>query len=723
MAARQDRPRGGSGNTIGRAAEALHYHRNVGQFTRVLFTLQVCLVVGSAQTVPIQIATQYSGLNIVIDGQYYAQSQQMNWQPGSTHTIGVPSPQYNCGGKYTFTSWTNGGAINQSITTPSSATTYQAKFSVEYHVDPEISPADGGSVIRSMSAAENYYPDGSTVALTAVPMSGYVFVGWSGDYSGNANPLMVNVTSFRRIVAVFAPAGVPAVTLTTNPPGLALMVDGASVTTPASFAWTPGSQHTISAPSPQAVDAGLRYVFDTWSDVGGHTRTMQTPMTPSVYTANFTAQMPLALTAAPLTGGRIQSTPSAQDGWVAQFATVRLEAVPSAGYRFAGWSGATQSRESSISVTMEAARNVTANFAVAGGCTPQFGRPAITASSGGDLMQITVKAEAECPWSATSEVGWITFPAGGSGSGNGAVKLAVQANPGSTARSGNVQIGTATLRVTQAGASCDFTLASQTATAPASGAILNSAVAGNQTCQWNAAPSVDWISASPAQGPGGGALSYNVAANNGGIRTGSISVGGQTLQILQKSATSITPLFQDVPTTDLFFDHIQLLSQSITGIGCSAGNYCPAAATTRAQMAEWIVRALYGETFPFPTAPYFSDVAAAHPQFRFIQKLRELGITSGCDATRYCPGDGVTRGQMAAFLVRARLGLNSTQSFPASTNPIFGDVPSGHLFFPFIQKLKEYGVTGGCTATTYCPDQITTRGQMAVFLVRTFFTP
>ena len=41
---------------------------------------------------------------------------------------------------------------------------------------------------------------------------------------------------------------------------------------------------------------------------------------------------------------------------------------------------------------------------------------------------------------------------------------------------------------------------------------------------------------------------------------------------------------------------------------------------------------------------------------RNIEALAASGITSGCGGTSYCPDNPVTRGQMAAFLVRA-LGL------------------------------------------------------------------
>ena len=40
--------------------------------------------------------------------------------------------------------------------------------------------------------------------MTAVPAPGYLFVGWSGDYSGTENPLTIlNVTSGMTITANF----------------------------------------------------------------------------------------------------------------------------------------------------------------------------------------------------------------------------------------------------------------------------------------------------------------------------------------------------------------------------------------------------------------------------------------------------------------------------------------------------------------------------------------
>ena len=99
--------------------------------------------------------------------------------------------------------------------------------------------------------------------------------------------------------------------------------------------------------------------------------------------------------------------------------------------------------------------------------------------------------------------------------------------------------------------------------------------------------------------------------------------------------------------------------------------------------------------------------------------LAEQGITKGCNPptnNRYCPGDYVTRGQMAAFLTRAFGYANE------GTGNYFSDT-AGNTFEHDINKLRVAGVTKGCNPpanTLYCPGDFVTRGQMAAFLHRGF---
>jgi hypothetical protein len=63
------------------------------------------------------------------------------------------------------------------------------------------------------------------------------------------------------------------------------------------------------------------------------------------------------------------------------------------------------------------------------------------------------------------------------------------------------------------------------------------------------------------------------------------------------------------------------------------------------------------------------------------------------------------------FRVRYRLQVS-----PAPATASFGDVPTTHPFFRFVEALAASGITGGCGGGNYCPDSALTRGQMAVFL-------
>jgi hypothetical protein len=118
---------------------------------------------------------------------------------------------------------------------------------------------------------------------------------------------------------------------------------------------------------------------------------------------------------------------------------------------------------------------------------------------------------------------------------------------------------------------------------------------------------------------------------------------------------SPTPYFADVPSSHWAFKYIQKLKELGITTGCGSGQYCPEETVTRDQMAAFLVRARAGEDFSCSSEPYFTDVPSNHWAFDYIQKLKELGITTGYGDGGYGPGDSVTRDQMAAFLWRAFL--------------------------------------------------------------------
>ena len=120
---------------------------------------------------------------------------------------------------------------------------------------------------------------------------------------------------------------------------------------------------------------------------------------------------------------------------------------------------------------------------------------------------------------------------------------------------------------------------------------------------------------------------------------------------------------------------------------------------------------LFSPFFDIKMSLKFLDVNSEHPFAGEITGLSELGITTGCTATEFCPSENVTREQMAAFLVRA-LGLELEEK-----TDLFVDDDSS-FFESEIETLYRNGITTGCTATEFCPSENVTREQMAAFLVR-----
>lgn len=232
-----------------------------------------------------------------------------------------------------------------------------------------------------------------------------------------------------------------------------------------------------------------------------------------------------------------------------------------------------------------------------------------------------------------------------------------------------------------------------------------------------------WIrgSTDPAQ-PGGEVVSISSFRPLGDPRLFGPRFDGRTAKVYQQAkadvpdgtgidgvivtgeATATTP-FTDIAGTTFEADIEWLYTSGITA-GCGPTLFCPKANVTRGQMAAFLVRAL---DLPPTSTDYFTDDSTSTFQAD-INALRESGITKGCTATAYCPNANVTREQMAAFLVRGF-------ALPPTATDFFDDDATS-TFQADINALAASGITTGCGATTYCPKGLVTREQMAGFLHR-----
>ena len=131
-----------------------------------------------------------------------------------------------------------------------------------------------------------------------------------------------------------------ATSITTNPPGLDIVIDGVRIKTPARLAWKANTTHVLEAPSPQGGDA-TRYLFGRWNDGGERVRTVTITPDTTWLEANFIVHHRITASARPDGSGTVAISPTSPDGFFTARTPVRAVATadPGGGYGFWRWGG------------------------------------------------------------------------------------------------------------------------------------------------------------------------------------------------------------------------------------------------------------------------------------------------------------------------------------------------------------------------------------------------
>ena len=204
-----------------------------------------------------------------------------------------------------------------------------------------------GTVTPTVSA----YALGETATLTATAASGWSFTEWSGDVTGATNPITLTVDASKVVTATFIEDVVtPVYTLTVN-------VVGSGTVTPTGGAYTGG----VTVPITATADAG--WTFSGWSgDFSGTTNPATLTMDASkAITATFVEDVVIpdyTLTVNVVGNGTVTPT----GGTYAEGTVVQMSATANAGWAFTGWSGDLTDTASSVNVTMDGNKTLTATF-------------------------------------------------------------------------------------------------------------------------------------------------------------------------------------------------------------------------------------------------------------------------------------------------------------------------------------------------------------------------
>lgn len=273
-----------------------------------------------------------------------------SFNAGSSVTV---SAQVNPG--YTFVEWTENGT---SVSTSSSiqftltrnrnfVANFKAVPASQFAVVLTSSPAAGGT-----TDGEGAFAAGTSVSVSALANTGYTFTNWTDQASAAVLSTSANYTfplsTNRSLVANFT---LNNYTLVVN------AVNGTVAKAPTQATYSHGSS-VVLTPTPAA-----GYIFSSWSgDATGTANPLTVKMTGNKnITANFTAipanTYTLIVNATNGTVAKVADQPSYNNG-----STVVLTATAAAGYTFSSWSGDASGSVNPLTVTMNANKNITANF-------------------------------------------------------------------------------------------------------------------------------------------------------------------------------------------------------------------------------------------------------------------------------------------------------------------------------------------------------------------------
>ncbi|MBX3273381.1 MAG: hypothetical protein KF729_24170 [Sandaracinaceae bacterium] len=276
----------------------------------------------------------------------------------------------------TFTGW--GGACSGAgavcTVTLDQARAVTATFARRrWDLDVTLGGAGAGRVTLTPGAIDcgarctGAFEHGASVTLRAVADASSTFVGWGGACSGAAATCAVSMTEARAVSATFA-LGERELTVTRVGSGEGTVVSspvgidcGADCTHTFDF----GTTVTLSA---RAADSST---FDGWSGAcSGAAPTCSVRVTEAAaVSASFTLR-PRTLSVTRVGAGTVSSSPAgiacgadcSED--YPHGTPVTLTATAATGWAFAGWSGACSGAASTCTVTMSAARAVTATFRI-----------------------------------------------------------------------------------------------------------------------------------------------------------------------------------------------------------------------------------------------------------------------------------------------------------------------------------------------------------------------
>ncbi len=206
------------------------------------------------------------GQQLLIDGQLVTTPYFNIWPAGIEHQVEAYLLQ-TADSRQEFVAWSDGGALAHVATSDGTNTALTAAIRQLFRLRTDSPPPVGGMILTEPASPDGFYEAGSFVSLIAQPDPDHRFTGFTGNLSGSQSILGFAVIDQPRAVSAdFEPLRLE---IKTEPPGLAVTVDGKTLTSPVVRTWDNDTQHTVAVEEWVDVEpfAPEVLVFDRWSDL------------------------------------------------------------------------------------------------------------------------------------------------------------------------------------------------------------------------------------------------------------------------------------------------------------------------------------------------------------------------------------------------------------------------------------------------------------------------
>jgi len=219
-----------------------------------------------------------------------------------------------------------------------------------------------------------------------------------------------------------------------------------------------------------------------------------------------------------------------------------------------------------------------------------------------------------------------------------------------------------------------------------------------------------------------GAFLQRVASGGGSVPSG--GGGGDDsypLVVLHDASAACDQHQTDAnafPDVDGIFDaSVRCIAGVGVTLGFPDGTFRPGGTLTRGQTAAFLVRALDLAGYPLPAPGEAPDAYTDDDGTQFEDELNRLATVIPAQGQRIRPGSAITRDRMAEWVGSV---LQRAAGEPAGdvTTDWFGD-DDDNPRERWIDIIAAHGVAGGTDRGTFDPTGELTRGQMAAFLART----